>query len=107
MDGHEFGIMEHAPEAGKRYETYEPEKYHCIFVPDESIAALNLEHIPCFWHGLDAPAQGLAYCGITLLPPESLEAFIRATEGNPDLAQLKTLLAQAHMKGQYIIHFGL
>ena len=31
---HEFGIMQIAPEKGKRYDEYEPQKYDCISVDD-------------------------------------------------------------------------
>lgn len=34
MAKHEFGIMQEAPQAGQRYDSYEPWKYHCISVDD-------------------------------------------------------------------------
>ena len=68
MAKHEFGIMERAPSPGERYDTYEPERYGCISVPDEDLEGLFADlRINVYWHTLDRPEKGLAYCGITLI----------------------------------------
>ena len=35
MAKHEFGIMQTAPQKGKRYDEYAPRKYNCITVDDD------------------------------------------------------------------------
>ena len=35
MAKHEFGIMQTAPQKGKRYDAYDPQKYNCITVDDD------------------------------------------------------------------------
>ena len=40
MARHEFGVMPQAPEAGQRFEKYEPGKYRCIPVEDDEIERL-------------------------------------------------------------------
>ena len=37
MPKHEFGIMPQAPQAGKCFDKYEPEKYNCISVSDDDL----------------------------------------------------------------------
>lgn len=77
MAKHEFGIMQTAPEQGRRYDDYEPQKYDCISVDDDYVEAVdaNLNHVNFYWHTLDVPAKGLAYTGITLIPPTSIQSF--------------------------------
>ncbi|MGN1443515.1 MAG: hypothetical protein ACI4XE_06670, partial [Acutalibacteraceae bacterium] len=75
MAKHQFGIMKQNPKPGVRYDEYEPGKYGCIAVEDEIIEKFSEEicSLDMFWHTVDMPAKGLAYCGITLIPPESVE----------------------------------
>ena len=77
---HEFGIMMVDPEPGQIFEEYEPEKYDCIAVDDEYVQAVaeKLAGVSVYWHGLDRPESGLAYHGITLIPPESIAKVIEA-----------------------------
>ena len=54
MAKHEFGIIERAPSPGERYDTYEPERYGCISVPDEDLEGLFADlRINVYWHTLD------------------------------------------------------
>ncbi len=105
----EFGMMDPAPRPGMAYDEYRPDRYHCITVHDEALDPIlpQLEALPCFWHSLDRPARGLAYCGITLIPPGSLPQMIAVTNGVPALMPLTELLQQAELEGKFIIHFGL
>lgn len=109
MAKHEFGIMERPPIHGERYDCYEPEKYHCICVDDDWIEGLlpAFARIDLFWHCLDVPRKGLAYCGITLIPPESMAAVIEIIQDIPGLEELKHLLFKAKDDNRFIIHFGL
>ncbi|MGN0453276.1 MAG: hypothetical protein ACI4GZ_05700 [Ruminococcus sp.] len=109
MAKHDFGIMQNSPKKGKRYDVYEPRKYNCITVSDEYIEeiAANLDDIDCYWHSLDVPGKGIAYCGITLIPPSSMQAFISVIETSPGLSELKALLRKAYTENKWIIHYGL
>ena len=109
MATHEFGIMPQAPAPGKRYDTYAPEKYHCIRVDDDWLYPLleQLEAVDAFWHTLDRPEKGLAVCGITLIPPWSIPTALAILEGTDALAPLRALLRQAAAEGRFVIHYGL
>ena len=99
MAKHEFGIMMGVPQPGKRYDKYEPWKYACISVDDASI--------DFYWHTLSVEGKGLSYCGITLIPPSSLKAFIDAIADNSELSELKELLKKALDNDKWVIHYGL
>ena len=106
---HEFGIMQNTPKPKKRYDRYEPKKYNCISVDDyyiENIAPL-LTHVDFYWHTLDTPAKGMAYTGITLIPPTSMQPFITMIQDINELNELKDLLEKARSENKWVIHFGL
>ena len=110
MAEHGFGIMPVTP-GKERYDTYDPEKYGCIDVDDALIEPLlpALQEMDCFWHTLRQPGKGLAYTGITLIPPASLPLFrrlLRKTE-QEELAELLRLADKAQAENHYLLHFGI
>lgn len=109
MAKHEFGIMKSDPVKGCRYDEYVPQKYDCISVDDECVerVAAELIALKCYAHTLDAPIDGLAYCGITLIPPEAIEQFISLIENQAEMTDLRKLLREALKKNRFVIHFGL
>lgn len=109
MARHEFGIMENAPKPQKRYDEYEPQKYNCISVDDEYVEKIDatLNDIDFYWHTLDVPAKGIAYTGITLIPPTSIQAFAAVIKEIAALNELKDLLEKALADNKWVIHFGL
>lgn len=109
MIKHEFGIMQTSPISGQRYDEYEPEKYNCISIPDDEIALLqeSLSNIAFFWHTVDIQGHGLAYYGITLISPSSIEKMLPIIERIPAVAPLTALLKQAMSENKYVIHFGI
>ena len=73
-------------------------------------AFLLIERISCidfYWHTLSAKGKGLAYYGITLIPPDSLKAFIDAIADIPKLCELKKLLEEALDQNKWMIHYGI
>ncbi len=109
MAKHEFGIMTDGPVQGVRYDSYEPWKYNCISIHDDYIEPLlpELDKIDFFWHSIDNPGKGLAYCGITLIPPSSM-GDVLAVLGDWDFfAPLRELLVRAKAEKKFIIHFGI
>ena len=106
---HEFGIMQNAPKLRKRYDEYEPQKYNCISIDDDYVEKIvaNLNNIDFFWHALDVPAKGIAYTGITLIPPTSIQAFTAVIKDIEELNELKDLLEKALVENKWVIHFGL
>ncbi len=109
MATHEFGIMDRAPRPGERYDEYQPEKYRCIAVDDDWVEPVmpELADVDCFWHTLDTPGKGLDYCGINLIPPDSLDKMLHSIEAIPAFDGLKKLLQTAKKEGKYVIHYGL
>ena len=106
---HAFGIMENAPRPRKRYDEYKPQRYDCIFVDDDYVEkiAASLRHIDFYWHTLDMPAKGIAYTGITLIPPTSIQAFTAVLQDITELNALHDLLQTALVENKWVIHFGL
>ncbi|MFT4145321.1 MAG: hypothetical protein QM644_12770 [Mobilitalea sp.] len=109
MPRHEFGIMQSEPMKGERFDKYEPEKYNCITIDDAFIEPLlpQLSDIDFYWHTIDVPGKGLAYWGITLLPPESLHSMIDKISNSTGLSLLKELLINAKNDSKFVIHFGI
>ncbi|GEN83348.1 hypothetical protein SLU01_16600 [Sporosarcina luteola] len=111
---HEFGLID---EIGNQnnFEGYTPRKYNCISVDDDLINSLyeSLSIMKTFFHSLDRPEYGLAYCGITIIPPESLSLFFDIVTSSiffkesSELAELASKIKQATDEKKYIIHYGV
>ena len=101
--------MQKAPKKGTQYDEYESHKYNCIAVDDDYVEAINadLNKIDFHWHTLDVRGKGLAYCGITLIPPCAIESFIEVIKDIPALSELKILSEKALKQNKWLIHFGL
>ena len=108
---HEFGIMQVEPRKNQRFDVYEPNKYECISIHDEYIQPIlkDLSTLDCYWHTLNVQSKGLAYYGITLIPPKSMDRFIEILSKNNSVEyyQLIDLLKLAIQLDKYIIHFGI
>ena len=108
---HDFGVIPafdpHSPE----YEEYTPEKYGCVPVDDDDMLPVmeKLRDLDTFYHRGSRPAKGFAWCGITLIPPASLGAFLAAVEEekSPAFAPLAEKIREAMAEGKYMIHYGL
>ncbi len=109
MAKHEFGIMQSSPEKGLRFDKYEPHKYNCISVDDDLLqkAAEYFSDLDFCWHTADVLSKGLAYEGITLIPPTSMQGFINAVERIPELSELNDLIKAALAQNKWMIHFGI
>lgn len=110
---HEFGIIEDIQD--KAYESYAPEKYHCISLDDDIMLDLfdSLSLMPTYFHRLNRPNFGLAYHGITIIPPASLSLFLdiilssAAWEKYDELNELAVKIRQAQDLQRYMIHYGI
>ena len=109
MAKHEFGIMQNAPEKGKRYDEYEPQRYNCISVDDVYVEKLDekLIDVDFYWHTTDVSGKGLAYCGVTLIPPTSIFMLRDAVKNEAVLSELRALSEKALEENKWIIHYGL
>ncbi|WP_255822083.1 short-chain dehydrogenase [Domibacillus sp. PGB-M46] len=114
MPVHEFGIIDNI-ENEKNDIGYEPLKYNCISVDDEIVNSLN-EHLSImktYFHSLKRPEFGLAYCGITIIPPESLSLFYEVVTSSTfykksvELNELAIKINQAKEESKHIIHYGV
>ncbi|MEK4386330.1 short-chain dehydrogenase [Solibacillus sp. FSL W7-1464] len=109
---HEFGIIKDITE--ESYKSYAPEKSQCISVDDDIITNLigPLSLMKTYFHSLHRPEYGLAYHGITIIPPESLPTFLdivlSADEKQcDDLNILGQKIIQAKQENKYMIHYGI
>ena len=111
MARHEFAILKQTPSWDDIFDTYEPERYRCITVDDDFIEPIltDLREMDCYWHTLEKPEKGLAYYGITLIPPQSLETFLRiiSSQNKREYAPLIQMAMDAKENGNYLIHFGI
>ena len=114
MPRHEFGLIENI-EKEKSYDSYEPEKYNCISIDDDIIQSFvkSMGTMKTYYHNMNRPDFGLAYCGVTIIPPESLIQFqniilsskmIRESE---EVVELANIISQAINQNKYMIHFGI
>ena len=80
-----------------------------LLFPDDYLEPVvtQLDDIDFFWHTTDVPGKGLAYTGITLIPPASMPEFIAVIENIGELSELKTLLQKAWRENKWVIHYGL
>ena len=109
MPKHEFGLMPTDPIKGKRYDWSEPQEYNCITVNDDYILPLlnQFKVIKCYWHTIDRCERGLAYWGITLIPPESIAEMIEVVRDVPEMRRLLEMLVVADRERKFVIHFGV
>ncbi len=115
---HEFGIID-SFEENKWYSDYEPEKYNCISISDDIIEELiikfndELMTIKTYFQVATQPGTGLDYCGITIIPPDSLRQFrdiIIKANSQYQSQELKLLIekvSDAMSKNKYLIHYGI
>lgn len=111
---HEFGILDDLSKQ-KEYIDYEPHKYNCISVDDDILNSLNqhLSVMKTYFHSFSQPKFGLAYFGITIIPPESLSIFFDVVTSSEyfkktdKLNELASKVKQAIEEKKYTIHFGI
>lgn len=118
MAKHEFGIID-SFEENKWYSDYEPKKYNCISVNDDLIEELIIKYneelmaIKTYFQVTSQPGTGLDYCGVTLIPPESLKHFrgiiIKANSHyqSQELESLIEMVSSAISENKYLIHYGI
>lgn len=111
---HEFGILDDF-DSQKEYNEYTPQKYNSINVDDDIISSLieNLSIMKSYFHSFNRPEYGLAYCGITIIPPESLSFFYDVItssgyfKNSTELSELASKIQQAAEEKKHMIHFGI
>ncbi|GCD10374.1 hypothetical protein [Clostridium tagluense] len=118
MTKHEFGIIDFLIK-DKWYVEYEPEEYNCTSVNDDLLDEIINKYVEEFTnmktyaHILTNPMWGLNYCGITLIPPESLGKFCNIiTDANnryqsQELKLLLKKISEAIKEKKYLIHYGI
>lgn len=66
-----------------------------------------------YFHTYERPANGLAYSGITLIPPESLPTLLDIVLSNKtrrkseELIDLAKKIKEAQEAKKYMIHYGI
>lgn len=110
----EFGMIDDF-QPNQKYTAYEPEKYHCVAINDEYIDDWweRLFMIKSYNMSLEQPQWALSRWGITLIPPESLPAFLEIVAEDKriywdgHLEELADLIQQAISENKYMIHYGV
>ena len=118
MAKHEFGIID-SIEKNRWYSEYEPVKYNCVSVSDDLIEELitkyieELMAIKTYFQVTTQPGVGLDYCGVTLIPPESLKQFrdiiIKADNHfkSKEFQLLTEKITEAIAENKFMIHYGI
>lgn len=113
---HEFCVMPEDPGAEEEF-SYTPERFPDQVIVDDDL--LNewagrhedaLWSIPVYFHTLRRPDHGLAWYGITLIPPSSSPAFLDLFVNDPEKEQFRDvayLMHRAAEKSKFIIHYGI
>ncbi len=66
-----------------------------------------------YFHSFERPEFGLAYWGITIIPPDSLSMFYDVITSSTmykksaELNELASKIIQAKEENKYMIHFGI
>ena len=112
MCAHDFGILPQVDSQRDYGDRYEPQRYECIKVEDDlllEVAERLQEKLETYWHTMSRPAHGLAWYGVTLIPPRSLLPMVRILKenGNPEFYPLTQLLERAAAEGKTVIHYGI
>lgn len=70
---------------------------------------MDLQEIDCYWHTLQKVDKGLTYCGISLIPPKSLETFINVlfSQNKQEYTHLIELAILAKKNNKYTIHYRI
>ncbi len=111
----QFGIIDKF-EKDKDYSLeYEPQKYSCVAIEDDILNDWwnELIIIKTYFHSYNQPNFALARWGVTLIPPESLEAFYtivsadRRSKSSKEIIALLTLFRKAISENKYVIHYGV
>ena len=112
----QFGIInEFEKDKDYNYIDYEPLKYNCVAIQDDILNDWwnDLTIIKTYFFSYSRPNYALARWGITLIPPESLEAFYdivskdKRSRTSIELIDLMILLREAISEHKYVIHFGV
>lgn len=111
---HEFGVLDSNIQQSS-YDHFTPERYDCVSVDGELVDGLidELRNMRTYFHSYDHPEYGLAECGVTLIPYESLALFYQVIKKtmyaheSEELDRLVSKIAQAQVEKKDMIHFGL
>ncbi|SKC73428.1 hypothetical protein [Maledivibacter halophilus] len=111
----EFGIIDNFDKNKDYSSEYEPQKYNCIAIDDDIIDGWwnELVLIKTYFHNYNRPEYALARWGVTLIPPESLDAFYNIitndnrSRDSKELANLMALIRKAIRENKYVIHYGV
>jgi hypothetical protein len=118
IDNHDFGIIDFFEE-GKCYCDYEPKDFNCIPVSDRYIGPIirkykyDFSFMDTYFLDSTQPSAGLAYCGVTIIPPESLKKFkdiiIDANNHykSKELELLIEKIDEAMKLNKHMIHYSL
>lgn len=119
MPYHQFGIIENF-DKNNDYGYYTPAAYNTVDINDELTDNWykRLTMMKSYFHCYNRPATALAFCGVTLIPPESLDLFYDIVavdtkkenltfEQAENLSELLNMILKAKKHNKFMIHFGI
>lgn len=106
---HHFGIIENIDDIKENGYNFQEKKQVSIHDDIMNEFSGDLLSMKTFWENLDHPALGLAYFGVTLIPPESLSTFLDATikQKMDEYSDLANLIIKANENNKWMIHYGI
>lgn len=109
---HEFAILQSGPTVEDEYDSTMLSWLVSVGVEDDVLESIRerQQFIPTFYGSLKRRGKGLAYYGVTLIPPDSLAVFqdvLEFSDVEKTVMELIALVKQAREKNRYIIHFGI
>ena len=114
----EFGIIDKFDKRND-YTAYSPQQYHCVAIDDdlylndwqEKLSCLNTFNV--YKKGVLQPQTALSRWGITIIPPQSLPAFLNIVitdkryDIDKNLKMLESTIRKAIDQEKHMIHFGI
>ena len=105
---HEFGILPTVPKPGEEFDDT-PQKYNCVTIEDDLLECYGqaINALDCCWNTIDQREKGLAWYGISLLPPATAGQLCKILEQDPNCAEVCEILRRAYAESRFVIHYGV
>lgn len=113
MPYHEFVIYKKKPNYFTNFSKMYLKQKNMVKVSDEFIDEISFYKVETYFHYYrkKCKKKGLALLGITIIPPESLEQFLKIikshNKNNEVINELIKLTEEAKDNDYFIIHYGI
>ena len=113
MPYHEFVVYKKKPNYFTNFSKMYLKQKNMVKVSDEFIDEISFYKVETYFHYYrkKCKKKGLALLGITIIPPESLEQFLKIikshNKNNEVINELIKLTEEAKENDYFIIHYGI